>query len=602
MILRAAIIALLTFHGSAAFAAEIDFRFEHSFDGSPLILSSLRYSLQSGETISVTRLSYILSGFALEKSEGGWVELTNQFAWNDLEKRRTAFTLNDIPKGDYRGLRFSVGLDKTINSNDPARYAASHPLNPNLNALHWSWRGGYIFIALEGMYRDGSNDIGGYSYHFAGDTNQTVVTLPFKLRFAGENEIAGATITFDVGALLHAPRPISPLRDGTSTHSRDGDPIAAALKANLPGAFQVREIVGRGVQVAKSSPVKPLYLPRTFTPYPFRMSARFPVPDLPRDNPLLVERVELGEKLFSEPLLSRNNRISCASCHDRARAFSDSRRFSIGVEDRSGTRNAMPLFNMAWKSSFFWDGRAGSLRKQAAGPIQDHAEMDEALPNLPAKLASAPAYANLFTRAFGNTEITFEKICLALENYVLTLTSYDSKFDRAMSGKVELAAEEKRGFELFFTEYEPRLGQFGADCFHCHGGALFTDNQFHNNGLDLTNALDEGRYRVTHKEYDLGKFSTPSLRNVALTTPYMHDGRFNTLEEVVEHYSTGVRHSPTLDPNLAKHPINGLHLSDIDKKALVAFLRTLTDEKFSARTLAVNTSEAIRKSRHFQRQ
>jgi cytochrome c peroxidase len=277
----------------------------------------------------------------------------------------------------------------------------------------------------------------------------------------------------------------------------------------------------------------------------------------------------------------------------------------VGVGGRTGTRQAMPLFNIAWKSSFFWDGRAPSLRAQALLPIQDHREMDESLTNVVVKLQSGrpgiaggkgskgaeeswvPAvpvsspYPALFAAAFASSEITSERIGLALENFLLTLTSFDSKFDRAMrGGPVTLTDQEQRGFELFFTEYDPRRGQFGADCFHCHGGANFSKHGFANNGLDPA-FTDPGRYAVTGRESDRGKFSVPSLRNVAVTPPYMHDGRFATLEEVVEHYSSGVRRSATLDPNLAKHPEGGLHLPAGDRAALVAFLKTLTDERYT---------------------
>ena len=189
-------------------------------------------------------------------------------------------------------------------------------------------------------------------------------------------------------------------------------------------------------------------------------------------------------------------------------------------------------------------------------------------------------YPTLFTAAFGSPEITPEKIGLALESFLLTLTSFDSKFDRAIRGETQLTSIEQRGLELFMTEYDPRREQFGADCFHCHGGALFQSQTFANNGLDSV-FTDAGRAKITGKDSDKGKFSTPSLRNIALTAPYMHDGRFATLEEVVEHYSTGVKRSATLDPNLAKHPDGGIRLSKEDKAALVAFLLTLTDEKFS---------------------
>jgi len=157
---------------------------------------------------------------------------------------------------------------------------------------------------------------------------------------------------------------------------------------------------------------------------------------------------------------------------------------------------------------------------------------------------------------------------------LLTRLSFDSKLDRSLKGKATLTDEEKRGFELFFTESEPRLGKLGADCFHCHGGALFTDHSFHNNGLSTTD--DVGLEKVTGKSSDRYKFSTPSLRNIALTAPYMHDGRFATLEEVIDHYNSDFERNETLDPNLAKHS-QGLGLSEADKKALIAFLKTLSD-------------------------
>ena len=384
-------------------------------------------------------------------------------------------------------------------------------------------------------------------------------------------------LDFDLGVLLNAPRRLSLERDGNATHSRDGDPIAAALVANLPGAFRVARLLDTAsTTIQPPAPVKPLYLPEKFTPYRFTMSGTFPVPDLPRDNPLIEERVALGKKLFHEPALSRDLSLSCASCHDAKAAFTDSRRVSLGIQDRPGTRNAMPLFNLAWKSNFFWDGRVNSLREQVLMPIQDHAEMDETLDRVTAKLAADPTYLPRFTAAFGAPKITSEKIGLAIEQYLLTLTSFDSKFDRALRGKTMLDADEKRGFELFMTEYEPRTGQLGGDCFHCHGGPLFSDHQFHNNGLKPSK--DVGRLGITGLESDRGKFATPSLRNISRTAPYMHDGQFASLEEVVAHYNHGIHRSPSLDPNLAKHPEGGLQLSPEDQRALVAFLKTLAEQ------------------------
>jgi cytochrome c peroxidase len=208
-------------------------------------------------------------------------------------------------------------------------------------------------------------------------------------------------------------------------------------------------------------------------------------------------------------------------------------------------------------------------------PLEMHADPARVV----AALRGDPEAGRRFADAFGSGEITASRIALALEQYLLTQVSADSKFDRAIQGKGTLTEEEKRGFALFASEYDPARGQHGADCFHCHGGSLFTDFAYKNNGIGRTSP-DDGRARVTGRAADRDKFKTPSLRNVALTAPYMHDGRFATLEEVVAHYDHGVQRTGTLDPNLAKHPDGGLALSADDQHALVAFLRTLTDARF----------------------
>ncbi len=557
-----------------AMGAELDVRVTPEMDGTPLILDSLRYRLGTGETIAISRLSMILGGFALERADGAWIELPGQYAWLDAGAHRTEVTLHDVPGGEYKAVRFSVGPDAAANDGSASQYPATHPLNPNLNGLYWSWQGGYIFLAIEGTYRSGLDAPSGFSYHFARDVNRTFVTTAAPLRIDPAFRSA-VVYNLDFRALFGG---LSPKRDGNSTHSRDGDPVAQMFRANLPGAFRVTAIAGVSAP-PPAVPVKPLYMPAVYRPYPLWISRYFPLPDLPGDNPLLVERVELGRRLFHEPLLSNDGTVSCASCHRREDAFSDTRRVSVGVEGRTGVRHAMPLFNLAWKTSYFWDGRAPTLRAQALMPIQDHAEMNANLGRVTARLAATGEYPGMFARAFDGPEITREKIGLAIENFLLTVTSFDSKFDESLRGQVELTPQERRGMTLFYTEYDPRTGQYGADCFHCHGGALFTDHQFHNNGID--DAADAGRYKVTQVETDRGKFATPSLRNVALTGPYMHDGRFQTLSQVVEHYASGVKRTANLDPNLAKHPAAGLPLTAEDKAALVAFLNTLTDPRFA---------------------
>ena len=521
------------------FGASLLVEITPKFSGEAIQPNSLRYETSAKETFSITRVSYLLSGFALQRADGSWFELTNQIAWFDMERSRSSHRIASIPSGDYRAVRFHIGVEEKLNHADPAQFTADHPLNPNLNGLHWNWQGGYIFLALEGMWRNSNGALDGWSYHFARDTNYTRITLAAELNLTNDTKLE---LDFDLATLLNAPRPLSFGKDGSSTHSREGDPIAVALAANLPGAFQVHRVSAGGANVLSSqgesgadssqgrSPHQPLYLPAKFTPYRFQMSATFPIPDLPRDNPLIEERVTLGEKLFHESALSKDNTISCASCHDSKHAFTDPRQFSIGVRDQEGTRNGMPLFNLAWKTSFFWDGRAPSLRAQALMPIQDHTEMDESLTNVVVKLSKPSAisrqlsvgdtpptpnsYPALFAAAFDSPEITPEKIGLAIESFLLTLTSFDSKFDRALRGETELTVAEKRGFELFMTEYDPRREQYGADCFHCHGGVLFSDHQFHNNGQHL-DERDLGRFKVTKLNADKGclLYTSPSPRD-----------------------------------------------------------------------------------------
>ncbi len=589
-------------------AATLQIEITPKVSGENLQPASLRYQTSARETFSITRVSYLVSDFELQRIDGSWLEMSNSVAWLDFDAGRDAIWLEKVPPGEFCTLRFLVGLNTNLNHADGAQFPAGHPLNPNLNGLHWSWQGGYIFLALEGLWRNSAGELDGWAYHLARDTNSVRVTLAAPLVVTNETKLQ---LDFDLATLLNAPHPLSFGQDGSSTHSRDGDPISAALAVNLAGAFRVHKITSlTDAEIAVAHP-KPLYLPAKFTPYQFQMSATFPIPDLPHDNPLTVERVELGKRLFFDKRISRNDQQSCADCHVPAKAFTDGRVTARGAEGEFGPRNTMPLFNLAWKREFFWDGRAASIREQVLVPIQNPIEMHQSLTNLVAKLGGSqgreaqtqnpatagPAsametsilastaknegYAGLFHAAFGSPEITAEKIALALENYLLTLTSFDAKFDRVLRGEEKFTPDEQRGFELFATEYDPRRGQFGADCFHCHGGPLFQSQTFANNGLDGAGS-DPGREQVTGRASDRGKFAVPSLRNVELTAPYMHDGRFRTLEEVVEHYSTGIVRSATLDPNLAKHPDGGVPLTAADKHALVAFLRTLTDQKLSA--------------------
>jgi len=546
--------------------------FTHESDGAPLFLDSLRYKSTSDETYSLSRVSYLISEIALETNSGNWVEV-DTIGYIDAARGLTSIDF-PLPPNTYRSIRFNIGLPEDLNHSDPSQYPIRHALNPDYNNLHWTWATGYIFMALEGRVRLPEGKIGGFVYHLANDDNLVSIHLPLNLSHVEHTLIE---LGFDLNKALGSPQSLSFQSDGYSTHSHKGDAIALTLKQNLPVSLQLNRIQEFRPK-KESTPAVPIDLPDLYTPCEFKMSRHFPMPDLPTDNPIFTERVELGKELFFDPILSTNNTLSCVTCHNPKNAFSDSRIQSTGTNSAKTRRHSMPLFNLAWKEAFFWDGRATTLREQVFHPILDPNEMGSSVDQVIEKLQAEPRYKELFAKAFNPGTITQEHIGLALENYLLTLVSYHSRFDEAMSGKTELTQEEKRGFELFMTEHEPRSNRFGADCFHCHGGALFTDNQFHNNGLFPSRDL--GKYEYTAKVSDRFKFATPSLRNIELTAPYMHDGSLATLEDVVAHYNSRIHNSETLDPNLAKHPPEGIQLSEADQRALVAFLKSLTDPQY----------------------
>jgi cytochrome c peroxidase len=562
---------LMAFATMHAVAETLTIAFEPQWGGKALPFSQLVLTNALGQTLSVTRLDFLVSDFAVHRSDGTWLCRTNESAFLSLGQGRTRFKVSMLRAGTYDRIRFQIGLRPELNHADPAQHPAEHPLNPNLNGLHWSWRSGYVFFAFEGNWLDSERQYKGYSYHIATDRHLMTIELPVRLDLNGDCEIR---VGFDADRVLAEHR-ITP--GAESTHSREGDSLAEQLRRNIERSLRVRGSTAAAGNLAKA-PQSPVVIAANATPYRLAISRSFPRPALPLDNSLTIEGVELGRRLFNEPLLSFNGAQSCASCHPLDGGFTDGRTVSIGAQGRPGTRNSMSLFNLAWKGSFFWDGRVASLREQVLLPIQNELEMDETLTNVIRKLAATEDYAAGFAAAFGSREIDSDRMARALEQFLLTQTSHDSKFDHFVRGEAQLTESEQRGFELFHTEYDPRRGQFGADCFHCHGGPLFQSQAFANNGLDAS-FTDVGRSAVTGHTSDLGKFAVPSLRNVEWTAPYMHDGRIATLEEVVEHYSTGIQRSVTLDPNLAKHPEGGVPLTTADKQGLVAFLRMLTDER-----------------------
>jgi cytochrome c peroxidase len=307
------------------------------------------------------------------------------------------------------------------------------------------------------------------------------------------------------------------------------------------------------------------------TPFIIETPSGFPNMNIPTNNPMTIEGVALGDKLFHDKVLSGNGMQACASCHLQSAGFSDTNQFSTGIDGLIGSRNASAIINSGWNNSNFWDGRASSLEEQAFEPITNPLEMHDTWSNVENKLNSDEEYPALFKAAFNIDYIDSNHIVMAIAQFERTLISSNSKFDKYLKGEIQLTTSELGGYAIFNSEK--------GDCFHCHGTQMFMDNLFHNNGLDPEPFTDIGLGNITNNISDNGKFKTPTLRNIELSAPYMHDGRFSTLDEVVEHYNTGGEYSSTVDPLMKKLGV-GLQLTNQEKQDLIAFLRTLTDTDF----------------------
>jgi cytochrome c peroxidase len=321
------------------------------------------------------------------------------------------------------------------------------------------------------------------------------------------------------------------------------------------------------------------------TPYVLDIPSHFPDMIIPADNPMTVEGVQLGRKLFYEKKLSGDNTISCASCHAPENSFTDPNQFSVGIDGVQGTRNSMALINMGWQDFFFWDGRSKTLEQQILEPVPNPIEMHQSWSKAVSKLNSDMNYRNMFFRAFNEEGIDSVKVSKAIAQFIRTMISGSSKFDvmykhensMSLSNSeqailLSITPEEWGGYDLFKSLN-------GADCFHCHNGALMQVKKFSNNGLDAS-FTDLGRGAVTGNPSDNGKFKVPTLRNIELTGPFMHDGRFATLDEVIEHYSSGIHQSSTIDPLIEFASQGGVQLDAQEKDLLKKFLLTLTDHNF----------------------
>ena len=284
------------------------------------------------------------------------------------------------------------------------------------------------------------------------------------------------------------------------------------------------------------------------------------------NNPITTERFELGRALFYETMLSRDNTISCGSCHQQFSAFANlDHAVSHGIDDLEGTRNSPGIFNLTWHGSFMHDGGVNHLEVQPIAPITNTVEMDEALENVINKLRSSPRYDSLFRRAYDSSGITSQKMLKAMAQFMGMMYSVNSKYDRFKRGEAKFSEQEHRGYEAF-----------RANCSSCHVEPLFSDFRYRNNGLKPKSGVDDvGRAMITLKDEDRYRFKTPSLRNVAVTMPYMHDGRYRTLGECLDHYSSHVENFTNLDL-----PEYGIPLSQEKKKDIIVFLQTLTDYEF----------------------
>lgn len=314
---------------------------------------------------------------------------------------------------------------------------------------------------------------------------------------------------------------------------------------------------------------------------------------VPADNPLTEEAVHLGRRLFYDSRLSGDNTVSCSSCHRQHLAFTDGKATSVGVSGTPLAFNSLSLANLLWgPQHFFWDGRAISLEEQALIPIQHPDEMAQNLDELVDELKADEIYPGLFRRAYG--KISAENIARAIASFERTLVSANSRYDQYLRGALQLSAEEELGRKLFMAHPDVKVSQRGGNCIDCHSQFLTSGfnaqfDGFSNNGLDNEAALEPGLQLVTGQTADKGKFKVPTLRNIALTAPYMHDGRFSTLEQVLDHYDEGIRISETLSPlimeanNQQQDATNtriSLNLTREEKRAIVAFLHTLTDYDF----------------------
>ncbi|MEY3421778.1 MAG: hypothetical protein RIR48_2074 [Bacteroidota bacterium] len=308
-------------------------------------------------------------------------------------------------------------------------------------------------------------------------------------------------------------------------------------------------------------------------PMPIKIPSNFPPPvyDL-SVNPVTEDGFALGRQLFYEPLLSRDSNVSCGSCHQQSAAFIQAGHdFSHGVDNLHGRRNALPIFNALFYKTFFWDGGVHNLDMVPVNPIENRIEMDEKMDNVLRKLNSSSQYRMLFKQAFKTDSITSKEFLQAFSQFMVAMISANSRYDKYVRNEGEvLTADELSGLNIFKQK-----------CSSCHATDLFTDGSYRNNGIANDFRFDKGREEITLNESDKGKFKVPTLRNIEYTAPYMHNGSLATLDDVLQHYTSGMKPSKTVDSIFRKNDGTfGIDLTPDEKKNLICFLKTLSDKEF----------------------
>ncbi len=455
----AGLAVLLAGAARPALAAEMTLAIAPRWQGVDLTVPSAPLRNNAGQTLQVTRLAALFSNVSLWRADGSVMRLDGQYGFIDAASGRLTWTLRGVPDGDFTGLEFQVGVAPGANHSDPGAWPAGHALNPLVNALHWGWQGGYVFLALEGHWREatianaapaGPEALRGFSHHLA--TDERIMRVGFRADF----RVAGATtvkLALDLARVL-APQRFATDDGSESTHSASGDALAPRLAAAVERAWfwlGVQNTVRPTSDSDDASRARNTTAGDAGTPFAFVVPAGFPQPALPADNPLTVEGVRLGAALFFDSRLSGNGTQSCASCHAPERAFSDEVALSRGANGDVGQRNAMPLMNLAWNSSFAWDGGQARVRDQTLAAWTNPIEMNGVPARAVKALAVDAKLSAQFAAAFGSKEITPERVTRALEQFLLTQVSADAKFDVALRGDTTFTSDELRGFELFMT-------------------------------------------------------------------------------------------------------------------------------------------------------